>query len=61
VEGGFIITDGSNSRGGNFKNMIRPNGMQKHGWQFRRSPEQPYLKSDGLYVVAVAPAEAVEV
>jgi hypothetical protein len=31
-EGGLIITDGSNSRGGNFKRMKRSNGMCKHGW-----------------------------
>src|SRR5271165_6726796 len=31
-EGGLIITDGSNSRGGNFKRMIRANGVCKHGW-----------------------------
>src|SRR5271169_3757610 len=59
-EGGLIITDGSNSRGSNFKRMIRPNGMRKHGWLFRRSSEQPYLESDGLHLVTVAPGEAVE-
>jgi hypothetical protein len=60
VGGGLIITDGSNTRGGNFKRMIRPNGMRKDGWSFRRSPEQPYLQSHGLYVVTVAPAEALK-
>jgi|SRR5271156_6310674 len=60
VEGGLIITDGSNSRGSNFKRMIRPNGMRKHEWLFRRSSEQPYLESDGLHLVTVAPGEAVE-
>jgi hypothetical protein len=60
VDGGLIITDGSNSRGGNFKRMIRPDGMRNHGWSFRKSPGQPHLESDGLYVVAVAPAEAVK-
>ena len=59
-EGGVIITDGSNSRGSNFKKMTRPNGMRKHGWLFRRSPEQPYLETDGLHVLTVAPAEAVK-
>jgi hypothetical protein len=58
LEGGIIITDGSNERGSNFKRMIRRNGMCKHGWLFRRSPEQPYLESDGLHVITVAPAEA---
>jgi hypothetical protein len=56
-DGGLIITDGSNSRGGNFKRMIRPNGMSKHGWIFCKSAEQPYLESDGLYLITVAPAE----
>jgi hypothetical protein len=59
LEGGVIITDGSNSRGSNFERMKRPNGMRKHGWLFRRSPEQPYLESDGLDVVTAALAEAV--
>jgi hypothetical protein len=60
LKGVIIITDGSNSRGSNFKRMIRPNGMCKHGWLFLRSPKQPYLESDGLYVVTVTPADAVK-
>ena len=32
ADGGFIITDGSNSRGGNL--MIRSNGLTKQGWKF---------------------------
>ena len=59
-DGGLIITDGSNSRGSNFKRMKRPNGMCRHGWAFRRSPEQPYLASDGLHVITVIPAEAAK-
>jgi hypothetical protein len=59
-DGGLIITDGSNSRGSNFKRMKRPNGMCKHGWVFRRSPEQRYLGSDGLHVVTVVPAEVAK-
>jgi hypothetical protein len=58
--GGLIITDGSNDRGSNFKRMIRRNGMCKHGWLFRKSPDQPYLESDGLQAVTVAPAEVVK-
>jgi hypothetical protein len=60
VEGGLIITDGSNSRGSNFDRMIRPNGMCKHGWFFRKSSDQPYIESDGLYVVTVLPAAVIE-
>lgn len=51
--GGLIITDGSNSRGSNFKRMIRKSGMTKHGWSFRMSPDQPYLDHYGLHVVEV--------
>lgn len=39
--GGYIFTDGSNSRGGNFKKMIRKNGLTKHDWTFSATPEQP--------------------
>jgi hypothetical protein len=59
LEGGVIVTDGSNSRGSNCKRMVRPNGMRKHGWLFRRSPEQPYLESDGLDVFTAALAGAL--
>jgi hypothetical protein len=59
-DGGLIIADGSNSRDSNFKGMIRTNGMSKHGWLFRMSPEQPFLASEGLYIVAAAPAEVVQ-
>jgi hypothetical protein len=60
AEGGLIITDGSNSRGSNFERMIRPSGMCKHGFLFMKSSDQPYMKSDRLYVVRVAPAAIVE-
>jgi len=53
LEGGMIITDGSNSYGSNFKRMKRPNGMCKHGWSFRKFPQQSYLESDGLYFIEV--------
>jgi hypothetical protein len=56
LAGGVIITDGSNSHSSNFERMIRPNGLCKHGWLFCKSPEQPYIESDGLYVITVAPA-----
>lgn len=55
TEGGLIITDGSNSRGGNFKKMTRPNGMKKHGWAFKRSPDQPYIDEYRLQLITVKP------
>ena len=59
AEGGLIITDGANSRGGNFERMIRPKGLNKHGWLFTKSANQPYIESDRLYIVEVAPAPAI--
>lgn len=53
--GGLIITDGSNSRGSNFKRMIRKSGLVKHGWRFETLAQQPYLKTDGLYCIQVIP------
>src|SRR5271166_658276 len=58
AEGGLIITDGSNSRGGNFNRMIRPSGMCKHGWLFTKSCNQPYIETDRLHVITVGPAGA---
>ena len=55
VHGGLIITDGSNSRGSNFKRMMRMSGMDKHGWRFEAQVEQPLLASDGLYFIHVKP------
>jgi hypothetical protein len=54
--GGLIFTDGSNSRGGNFKKMVRRNGLVKHGWKFSTTPEQPYLDPHGLWRITVSPA-----
>jgi len=53
--GGFIFTDGSNSRGGNFKKMIRRNGLVKHGWKFSTTAEQPYINPYGLWRISVCP------
>jgi hypothetical protein len=53
--GGLIFTDGSNSRGGNFKRMIRRNGLVKHGWKFSTTPEQPYIDAYGLWRISVSP------
>jgi hypothetical protein len=55
ARGGYIITDGSNSRGGNFKGMTRASGLIKHGWRFGKAPEQPLLAKHGLYVISVRP------
>lgn len=59
-EGSLIITDGSNSRGGNFKKMIRPNGMTKHGWLFLPYPEQPYVEKHNLHIISAKLAQAVQ-
>lgn len=53
--GGLIFTDGSNSRGGNFKKMTRANGLIKHGWKFSNALEQPYLDQHGLWKISVNP------
>lgn len=53
--GGYIITDGSNSRGSNFRRMTRPSGLTKHGWRFHKTAEQPFLSKHGLYVISVVP------
>ena len=54
-QGGLIITDGSNSRGSNFKRMIRRSGLHKHGWHFNLAQAQPLLESHGLHIIAVMP------
>ena len=54
-QGGLIITDGSNSRGSNFKRMIRRSGLRKHGWHFNLAQAQPLLESHGLHIIAVLP------
>ena len=51
--GGLIFTDGVNSRGGNFKKMIRRSGLIKHGWKFSTAPEQPYLGQHHLWKISV--------
>ncbi|MGH7044903.1 MAG: hypothetical protein ACREE2_00765 [Stellaceae bacterium] len=55
THGGLIVTDGSNSRGGNFKKMIRTNGLMKHGWKFSKSSEQPFLERHQLHIIEVKP------
>jgi hypothetical protein len=57
--GGLIITDGSNSRGSNFKRMIRQSGLIKHGWRFEAQAEQPLLASDGLYCIEAKKMEEI--
>jgi hypothetical protein len=54
-EGGLIITDGSNSRGSNFKRMIRRTGMTKHGWSFQKHTDQPYAELQ-LHIIEVKPS-----
>ena len=49
--GDLIISDDSNSRGGNFKRMTRPSGLVKWGWRFAALAGQPLLKGHSLSVV----------
>lgn len=53
--GGYIFTDGSNSRGSNFKRMIRKSGMEKFGRRFSATAEQPYLENYGLWRIQISP------
>jgi len=43
AQGGYLISDGSNSRGSNFKRMTSSSGLTKHGWHFSKTAEQPFL------------------
>ena len=54
TSGGYIFTDGSNSRGGNFKRMIRKSGLEKFGRRFSATTDQPYLASYGLWRIQVS-------
>lgn len=55
LEGGAIITDGSNSRSGMFRKMTRSDGYARAswGWRFRPASEQRWLESHGLYTIDV--------
>ena len=55
ARGGYVITDGSNSRGGNFKRMINSSGLTKHGWRFCKTVAQPFVVKHQLHVIAVDP------
>lgn len=64
LEGGLIITDGSNSRQSNFEKMTRHNGLIKFGWHMGplattptiRPPDGRSYSKDGLLqVVQVNP------
>lgn len=54
--GGLIITDGSNSRGSNFKRMKRRSGLIKHGCRFGAPEEQPFLEKYKLWKIRVTPS-----
>ncbi|WP_059419173.1 hypothetical protein [Sulfuricella sp. T08] len=60
ADGGLIITDGSNSRGSNFERMIRPNGLAKHGWLFRKCSDQPFVEKHRLHVIDVKSARSAQ-
>jgi hypothetical protein len=53
-EGGLIITDGSNQRGGWFRKMKRKSGFTKYGWRLAPASNQP-LESEGLAIITLAP------
>ncbi len=53
--GGLIITDGSNSRGGNFRKMCSPRGLRKDNWLLKAPDDQPLFKQHGLKMVTVSP------
>ncbi len=53
--GGLIITDGSNSRGNNFRKMKRNSGLKKGDWHIYKSEDQKFLSKFGLYVFEVCP------
>ena len=59
-KGGLIITDDSNSRGSNFKRMVRRSGLAKHGWRFSASSDQPYRAQYGLWRISVVPVAGDE-
>lgn len=58
-QGGYIITDGSNSGHRIFKRMIRPTGYSPLGWGWHMKPadEQPYLEKHRLHMISVIPVE----
>ncbi len=49
----LIVTDGSNSRGGNFKRMTRPSGLKKFGKHFMLAAIQPLLHTHGLWMIDI--------
>lgn len=51
--GGLIVSDGSNSRGGNFKRMIRKNGLLKFERSFSVAASQPFIQEHGLWCIEV--------
>jgi hypothetical protein len=53
--GGFIITDGSNSRGGIFKKMKSAGGFSKYGWHIQRTEDQPFEEEYSLLMFSVLP------
>ena len=55
TDGGLIITDGSNSRGGNFKKMTRISGLSKFSREFKAAKTQPLLEQHRLWVIEVGP------
>ena len=46
-DGAFIISDGSNARGANWRKIKRTNGFIKHGRTFKPTIEQPFINIRG--------------
>lgn len=49
LQGGVIITDGSNNRNGVFRKMMRPSGLELCGWIVRLADQQPFAGKERGY------------
>lgn len=52
ADGALIITDGSNSRGNNFKKMCKA-GLSLDGWLLKAAEVQPYKEEHDLWIIEV--------
>lgn len=59
LNGGYIFTDGSNSRGGNFEKMIGRNGLNIGDRKLSATPDQPYRSQYGLWRIRVSAAPII--
>lgn len=51
--GGFIVTDGSNSRGSIYRRMRRNSGYSGYGWHIFKTDKQPFETKHGLLLFSV--------